>query len=180
MTNIIDQIVKYRNQRPEIKLAEHLTYIPRRDDSAIVGQVAYYENPDSRLRTMVNFMEDFCIEFDYILMQNLAPREYKVIQESQRAIDYPPMQYSLNLPCVVKDKSKKGCVTQDMWCLDWLDDTEFLKDHADVRQLIFNSFASHGKVVRDSVNNKIGNTENNIRLLISHRNEGRSPCAARS
>ena len=82
MTNIIDQIVKYRNQRPEIKLAEHLTYIPRRDDSAIVGQVAYYENPDSRLRTMVNFMEDFCIEFDYILMQNLAPREYKVIQES--------------------------------------------------------------------------------------------------
>ena len=105
---------------------------------------------------------------------------YKVIQESQRAIDYPSMQYSLNLPCVVKDKSKKGCVTQDMWCLDWLGDTEFLKDHADVRQLIFNSFASHGKVVRDSVNNKIGNTENNIRLLISHRNESRSPCAALS
>ena len=105
---------------------------------------------------------------------------YKVIQESQRAIDYPPMQYSLNLPCVVKDKSKKGCVTQDMWCLDWLDDTEFLKDHADVQQLIFNIFASHGKVVRDSVNNKIGNTENNIRLLISHRNGSRSPCAALS
>ena len=94
---------------------------------------------------------------------------YKVIQESQKAIEYPPVHYSLNLPCVVKDK--KECATRDMWCLDWLDDTEFLKGQADVRQLIFNSFASHGKVVCDSVNAKINNTENIIRLMISRRND---------
>ena len=83
MTNIVDQIIKYRNQRPEIKLAEHKTYIPKREDRAIVGQVSHYENPDSRLLTIVNFMEDFCIELDYITMQNLAPKEYKVMQESR-------------------------------------------------------------------------------------------------
>ena len=104
----------------------------------------------------------------------------KEVEKLLQYVQKPARYTGGELNSVVKDKSKKGCVTQDMWCLDWLDDTEFLKDHADVQQLIFNSFASHGKVVRDSVNNKIGNTENNIRLLISHRNESRSPCAALS
>lgn len=100
------------------------------------------------------------------------------IIESQKVINYPPMQFSLNLPCIVKDKSKKECITKNMWCLDWLDDTDFLKDQADIRQLIFDSFTAHGKTVQDSVISKINNTETIIRLLISHKGEQRTLCTA--
>lgn len=144
------------------------------------GIVARYKNDSATIISGGAYVEAIriadCLEFSGTVLTDKIYHAYNEILKNGEL----PLCHLVQLPCVVKDKSKKGCVTQDMWCLDWLDDTEFLKDHADVRQLIFNSFASHGKVVRDSVNNKIGNTENNIRLLISHRNESRSPCAALS
>ncbi len=96
----------------------------------------------------------------------------KVIQKSDSAIEFPPLQGYLSLPCVVKDGENKRHITKDMWCLDWLDDTEFLKGESNVRQLITNSFAGHGKTIRDSVVGKIDNTETIVRMLITHRKVG--------
>lgn len=95
----------------------------------------------------------------------------KVIQESDNAIKIPPLQYRLRLPCAVKIGKDKAYITNDMWCLDWIDDTDFLKEQHDIRQLIFDSFTKHGKKVSDSVIGKIDNTETIIRMLIAHRKE---------
>ena len=80
-----------------------------------------------------------------------------------------------SLPFVVKDKHQKaGTKTIIGWCLDWIGNSKFLLEHADIRQLIFNSFASHGKTLGDSVVEKINNTETVIRLLIHRRAEQKS------
>jgi len=55
----------------------------------------------------------------------LTEELYKVIQESDNAIRMPPFQYSLRLPCVVKGGKNKAYITNDMWCLDWIDATDF-------------------------------------------------------
>ena len=100
----------------------------------------------------------------------LADEFYKVVEEGCKIIDYPPMEYLLQLPCVVKDKDRKF-VTKKLWCLDWLTDTDFLPGSSDIRQLIFESFAGHGKQVCGTVLDKVNNTETIIRLMIAHRSE---------
>lgn len=82
-----------------------------------------------------------------------------------------PMSCALQLPCAVKDKINNKVAFKKMWCLDWLDDTDFLKDGSDIRQLIVDSFAGHGKDVYDSVVDKINNTEtvNDCSLRIGRR-----------
>ena len=99
----------------------------------------------------------------------LTDEFYKVAKESCKAIDYPPMEYLLCLPCTVKDRINNKCITRNMWCLDWIEDTDFVGERTDVRQLIFDSFTKHGKKVGDSVIGKIDNTETIIRMLIAHR-----------
>lgn len=86
MTNIVEQLFKYRNQRPEAKLGEQLYAIPQKEDKMIKGQVYYYENPDSRLRTAVDFTKEVCIELRYEHMQLLVPKEYKALQESRNKV----------------------------------------------------------------------------------------------
>ena len=93
----------------------------------------------------------------------------EVIQECVNAVKIPPLQYRLRLPCAVKDRKNKTYVTNDMWCLDWIEDTDFVGERTDVWQLIFDSFTKHGKKVGDSVIGKIDNTETIVRMLIAHR-----------
>ena len=99
----------------------------------------------------------------------LTDEFYKVAKESCKAIDYPPMEYLLCLPCAVKDRINNKCITRNMWCLNWIEDTDFVGERTDVRQLIFDSFTKHGKKVGGSVIGKIDNTETIIRMLIAHR-----------
>lgn len=101
----------------------------------------------------------------------LTEEFYKEIAESNKAMNGLLSLNLVQLPCAVKNDENKGtCVTKNMWCLDWLDESGFLGSQSDIRQLVFNSFTKHGKVVRDSVVGKIDNTETIIRLMISHRN----------
>ncbi len=99
----------------------------------------------------------------------LTEELYKVIHERDNAMRMPPFQYSIRLPCVVKGGKNKAYITNDMWYLDWIDDTDFVEERHDIRQLIFDSFTKHGKQVCDSVIGKIDNTETIIRMLIAHR-----------
>ena len=98
----------------------------------------------------------------------LTDEFYKVIAESNKELNLP-LQNLVQLPCVVKDRTHKNCITQNMWCIDWLDDTDSLNDQADIRQLIFDSFSGHDKVVCGSVIDKINNTETIIRLMKGQR-----------
>jgi hypothetical protein len=84
-----------------------------------------------------------------------------------------PMSCARQLPCAVKDKINNKVAFKKMWCLDWLDDTDFLKDGSDIRQLIVDSFAGHGKDVYGFVIGKIDNTETIIRMFIAHRKAGK-------
>lgn len=98
----------------------------------------------------------------------LTDEFYKAIAESNKDLNLP-LQHLVQLPCVVKDKKNKNCITQNMWCIDWLDDTDFLKDQADIRQLILDSFSGHDKGICGSVIDKINNTETIIRLMKAQR-----------
>lgn len=96
---------------------------------------------------------------------------YEAVEKSSKAKGYPLTEWLLQLPCVVKDRINKRLVSRKKWCLDWLSDTDFLSDRAEVRQLIINSFSSHGKEVEGAVVDKVNNTETVIRLMIAHRDE---------
>ena len=60
----------------------------------------------------------------------LTDEFYRVIAESNKELNWP-LQHLVQLPCVVKDRTHKNCITQNMWCIDWLDDTDFLCAMAD-------------------------------------------------
>ena len=98
----------------------------------------------------------------------LTDEFYKVIAESNKDLNLS-LQNLVQLPCVVKDRKNKNRITQNMWCIDWLDDTDFLKDQADVRKLILDSFSGYGKGVHGSVIDKVNNTETIIRLMKDQR-----------
>ena len=132
-----------------------------------LGTIARYRDPNKIVVSGKAYVEAIRIADKLEFSGTVITDElYNVIKATDKVIDYPPLQSIFCLPCVLKDNHSRQSITTSMWCLDWLDDTDFLKDGADIRQLIFNSFAGHGKKVCGSVIDKINNTETIIRLLI--------------
>lgn len=86
MSTVIDLITKFKSERPEAKLGQHLYAIPQRDDEMIHSQAFYYY-VGSRRRVAVDFKKEICLHLNHLKIKDIGPRKYKAFQESMTPLE---------------------------------------------------------------------------------------------